>query len=161
MFEYSKNNLKWVVGLLQDLPEGLYDKPSTLLSDASIGQHVRHIAEMYQGLMSGYDSGLVEYDKRKRDRNIETDTAFAEGILNEIINTLDRADKPLQIVYQIEDREIILTSNYDREVMYNLEHAIHHMALIKVAVIEMTDIALPKEFGVAPTTLQYRAQCVQ
>ena len=161
MFEYSKNNLKWVTGLLQDLPEGIYDRPSTLLSGATIGEHVRHIVEMYQVLLNGYESSLVEYDKRKRDRRIETDRAFAETTLNEIISNLNKADKNLLVIYELEDREVKLQSNYHRELMYNMEHSIHHMALIKVAVIEMTDIILPKEFGVAPTTLQYRAQCVQ
>ena len=161
MFEYSKNNLKWVTVLLRDLPDGVYDRPSSLLSGATIGQHVRHIVEMYQGLLMGYDSSLVEYDKRKRDRSIETDRVFAETILIEIINNLNKTDKNLFVIYELEGREVKLQSNYHRELMYNMEHAIHHMALIKVAVIEMTDIILPKEFGVAPTTLQYRAQCVQ
>ena len=116
---------------------------------------------MYQGLISGYDSGIIEYDKRNRDRRIETDRAFAEATLSEIINNLDKADKNLLVIYDLEGREIKLQSNYHRELMYNMEHAIHHMALIKVAVLELTDIILPKEFGVAPTTLQYRAQCVQ
>jgi uncharacterized damage-inducible protein DinB len=161
MFDYSKNNLKWVVALLQELPDGIYDRPSALLSHATIGQHVRHIVEMYQGLLSGYDSGTIEYDKRKRERRIETERAFAEETLNEIIAKIKKADKPLTVVYELDGGEVSLQSNYEREVMYNMEHAIHHMALIKVAVIEMTDITLPKEFGVAPTTLQYRAQCVQ
>jgi hypothetical protein len=161
MLDYSVNNLKWMIGLLEVLPDGVYDRPSTLLSQATIGQHTRHIVEMYQGLMSGYGSGLIEYDKRKRDYRIETDTAFAIDMINEVIPELDKVNKPLQINSEIDEREFILQSNYDRELMYNLEHAVHHMALIKVAIIEMTDITLPKEFGVAPTTLQYRAQCVQ
>lgn len=161
MLDYSKNNLHWIIGLLRSLPEGAYDRPSLLLSQATIGQHTRHILEMYQGLIGGYDSGIVGYDNRKRDQNIETDTAFAEAIIHDIIIDLDKPNKVLQIISEIDGKSINLESNYDRELMYNLEHAIHHMALIKVAVIEMTDIILPKEFGVAPTTLQYRAQCVQ
>jgi len=161
MLDYSKNNLNWLTDLLQDLPEGIYDRPSVYLSQASIGQHLRHIAEMYQGLIRGYDSGIIEYDKRSRDRRIETDRAFAEATLSEIITNLDKADKNLLVIYDLEGREVKLQSNYHRELMYNMEHAIHHMALIKVAVLELTDIILPKEFGVAPTTLQYRAQCVQ
>jgi hypothetical protein len=161
MLDYSKNNLLWLIDLLQDLPEGVYDSPSRFLSQATIGQHLRHIAEMYQSLISGYDSGTIEYDKRNRDHRIETDRAFAESTLTEIINNIDRADKPLTVICELEGREVKLESNYHREILYNMEHAIHHMALIKVAVIEMTDIILPKEFGVAPTTLQYRAQCVQ
>lgn len=161
MFDYSKNNLVWIINMLRSLPAGVYDRPSRLLSGASIGQHARHIIEMYQSLLHGYQDGIVEYDKRKRDKRIEIDPAFAELVINQVMDGLLQANKPLQVVSEIDEREFVLQSNYEREVMYNLEHAIHHMALIKVAVIEMTDIQLPKEFGVAPTTLQYRAQCVQ
>ena len=161
MFDYSKNNLRWITGLLQALPGETYGRPSKLLSEATIGQHVRHIVEMYQGLLSGYESGVIEYDKRKRDSQIETDVVFAESTINDIIATIEKENKLLRVISEIDNSEFILESNYEREVMYNLEHAIHHMALIKIAVIEMTDIILPKEFGVAPTTLQYRAPCVQ
>jgi len=161
MFDYSKNNLNWIIGMLEVLPEGIYDRPSMLLSQATIGQHTRHTLEMYQCLLRGYDAGVVEYDRRDRDRRIETDIAFATRAITEIIEALERENKPLQVHSEIDEREFILQSNYEREIMYNLDHSIHHMALIKVAVIEMTDIVLPKEFGVAPTTLQYRTQCVQ
>jgi len=161
MLEYSKHNLKIIAGLLQVLPEEVYCRPSNLLSQASIGQHVRHIVELYQGLLSGYDKGPVNYDNRKRDRSIETDIALAQKGLTGIIESIDRPNKPLQLIAEIDGRQIILESNYDRELMYNLEHAIHHMALIKVGVIAMTDIVLPVEFGVAPATLQYRAESTQ
>ena len=45
--------------------------------------------------------------------------------------------------------------------MYNLEHAIHHHALIKVGLKIMTKIELPESFGVAPSTIQYRKVCAQ
>jgi hypothetical protein len=45
--------------------------------------------------------------------------------------------------------------------MYNLEHLIHHEALIKVAITSMTEVAIPESFGVAPSTLQYRKECAQ
>lgn len=161
MFNYSKNNLVWLNNMIAQLPDGVFILPVKQLSQATIGQHVRHIVEMYQGLENGYEKGLIEYDKRNRDRRIETDTAFAEKVINEIIAGIDKADKRLQVVYEIDDREIVIESNYQREVMYNMEHAIHHMALIKVALLELTNIILPEQFGVAPTTLQYRAQCAQ
>ena len=161
MLEYSVNNLGWIISAIRSLPDGIYERPSRLLSQATIGQHLRHIIEMYQALMDGYERGTIDYDHRKRDRRIETDIFFAENAIGQIISALPKSDKQLLIISEIEKKEFTLRSNYERELMYNLEHAIHHMALIKVAVLEMTDIQLPAEFGVAPTTLQYRDQCVQ
>ena len=63
--------------------------------------------------------------------------------------------------YELDGTLNQLDSNYYREVMYNLEHAIHHHALIKVAIIHFTDLDLPDSFGVAPSTMEYRKACAQ
>jgi hypothetical protein len=47
------------------------------------------------------------------------------------------------------------------EIAYNLEHTIHHMALIRVGLHELGDITLDDSYGVAPSTLKYRKRCVQ
>jgi hypothetical protein len=52
-------------------------------------------------------------------------------------------------------------TNYFRELLYNLEHSIHHQALIKVAVLKNKNIQLCSEFGVAKSTIEYRTQCAQ
>jgi hypothetical protein len=161
MNSFSENNLRSISALLTVLPDGVYTQPCSQLSGATIGQHVRHTLELYQCLLSGYESGLIAYDKRKRDKTIETELSTSEVVIDSICAELDKPDKVLQVVYEIEGREISLQSNYQRELMYNLEHAIHHMALIKVAVISLTDIVLPIGFGVAPSTITFRAQCVQ
>ena len=44
-----------------------------------------------------------------------------------------------------------------RELHYNVEQCIHHLALIKVALkIIRPDIELSESFGVAPSTIQHR-----
>lgn len=54
-----------------------------------------------------------------------------------------------------------IQSNYYRELLYNLEHCIHHQALIKVAVLQFENVLLNENFGVARSTIEYRKQCVQ
>ena len=56
---------------------------------------------------------------------------------------------------------IAIETNYYREVAYNLEHTIHHMALIRVGITEISNIQLPDDFGVASSTVKYRKQCAQ
>lgn len=54
-----------------------------------------------------------------------------------------------------------IQSNYYRELLYNLEHCVHHQALIKVAVLQFENILIDDNFGVARSTIEYRKQCVQ
>ena len=161
MIETSFDTLEQFKTVLLELPDQCYTKPCDSLSGATIGEHTRHIIELYQCLLSGYDSAEISYDKRKRDRKIEQDILFAIDQLQYIQVSLERSNKPLTVVYELNDKESKLDSNYFREVMYNLEHTIHHLALIKVGVIQFTDLVLPESFGVAPSTMQHRKQCVQ
>ena len=161
MIETSFYTLEQFKTVLLELPNHCYTKPCDSLSGASIGEHTRHIIELYQCLLSGYDSAEVSYDKRQRNKRIEQDVLFAVEQLKNIQKTLERPNKPLVVDYELNGKVSKLNSFYYREVMYNLEHTIHHLALIKVGIIQFTDLKLPDSFGVAPSTLQYRNQCVQ
>lgn len=149
---------------LNQLSNDEYIQPSKILFDASIGQHVRHIIELFLCLEKGYESGVVNYEKRKRDYQIETNKDLAIQLLKDIYHRLERPN--IDLVMEAEDYEdkaevVSIASNYYREIAYNLEHTIHHMALIRVGINEVSSIELPQEFGVAYSTIKYRLQCAQ
>jgi hypothetical protein len=149
---------------LTRLSDAEYMQPCKTLFNASIGQHVRHIIELFQCLESGYETGMVNYENRKRDYLIETNRELAAGLLKDIYSNLEKPNKA--IVLEAEDycdsmEPVTIPSNYYRELAYNLEHTIHHMALIRVGVSEVASIELPEEFGVAYSTMKYRQQCAQ
>jgi uncharacterized damage-inducible protein DinB len=149
---------------LKQLSDSEYKQNSAILFNATIGQHVRHIIELFQCLLNGYETGVVNYEKRKRDYRIETDRILAAALLKEVYDQLDKPNK--DILLEAEDycntTEVIsVPSNYYRELVYNLEHTIHHMALIRVGVNEVSSVRLSDEFGVAYSTVKYRQQCAQ
>jgi hypothetical protein len=149
---------------ISSLNTSLYTQPCLNLSNASIGQHTRHIIEMFQCLLAGYDQGHVNYENRTRDKRIESDPAFACQLLQQIHTDLNKENKPLLLKANFQDDAddaILLDTNFYREVAYNIEHAIHHMALIKVGILEISDLVLPAGFGVAPSTLKYNKACAQ
>ncbi len=149
---------------LDQLERHQYDYPCKNLSGNTIGQHVRHIIEMYQCLESGYFNGEVDYEKRKRDRKIETDKYFASELLQEIHGQLSKENKTLSLLTYYDDMSAKpekISTNYYREIAYNLEHTIHHMALIRVGLRELGDIPVDDSYGVASSTLKYRKQCAQ
>lgn len=149
---------------LNQLTDEEYRHPGKSLFNATIGQHVRHIIELFLCLETGYETGLVNYEKRKRDYRIETDKQLASDLLKDIYHRLDRPDKELLLEagdYTDDIETVIVKTNYYRELVYNLEHTIHHMALIRVGINEVSKIQLPDEFGVAYSTIKYRQQCAQ
>jgi hypothetical protein len=149
---------------LQQLSPEEYTRPCKTLYGNTIGQHVRHIIELFQCLEEGYSNGIVNYENRKRDLLIETDKSIAGKLLTGIYASLNKNNKDLKLeaIYDEHSTEpVIILTNYYREVAYNLEHTIHHMALIRVGVAETSKIKLPDEFGVASSTVKYRKQCAQ
>lgn len=141
-----------------------YRQSSKILFNASIGQHVRHIIELFLCLEKGYETGAVNYEKRNRDYKIETDKDFAIQLLKDISHRLERPN--VDLVMEAEDYEdasgmVTIPSNYYREIAYNLEHTIHHMAMIRVGISEVSSIVLPEEFGVAYSTIKFRQQCAR
>lgn len=142
-----------------------YSSPNKLMDNATIGQHVRHIIELFQEMRKGYRSGEINYENRQRNFLIETDILFAVHQMKEIAESLETKDKCLQLVcgYDTDDAQnvINLATTYLREVIYNIEHTIHHMALIRIAFKTAFDIELEASFGVAPSTIKYRKACAQ
>ena len=89
MTQYCKQNLFELKELLQNLSEEQYSRPSDMLSGASIGQHFRHILEFYYCLIEALDTGMVNYDNRKRNKQIETNPSAAKTAIDNIISVLD------------------------------------------------------------------------
>ena len=89
---------------------------------------------------------------------------MAAALLKDIYTHIEKPNK--EIILEAEDycesvETVSIPSNYYREIAYNLEHTIHHMALIRVGINEVSCLLLPDEFGVAYSTIKYRQQCVQ
>ena len=156
-----QNTLNELSDLLSQLSTEDYIAPCFGLSNATIGEHTRHIIEMFQCVENQYENGVINYDDRKRDYQIQTDTIFAKETINVILNQLDKPNKNLQLQQIVDGEALLIDTNYNRELLYNLEHCIHHQALIKVAVLQNETIVIDENFGVARSTIEYRKQCAQ
>lgn len=154
--------LNQLSGLLDRLDSTEFTRPSELLSGSNIGEHVRHILEFFSCLESGCVDGIVNYDKRDHDCVISRDkdmaaalvarmTVFVSGLSGDKELTLQVGYDASSDVYQR------VNTNIFRELVYNIEHAVHHMAIIKIAVREIAPhVALAKDFGVAASTVRYK-----
>ena len=161
LIQSVKNNLSENIDLLRQLTNEEFTQQNPELSNATIGEHMRHIIELFGCLLENYDYGLINYDGRKRDLLLQTDKNEAIAIIEKYLLEIDKPNKPLSLTHNCFSSIELLQTNYFRELLYNLEHSIHHQALIKVALHSLPHIKIPSTFGVAPSTLEYRKQCAQ
>lgn len=120
------HSLNELIDILYQLSDEEFSAKCPALSETTIGEHTRHIIEMFQCLATFYESGVLNYDLRKRNNLIQTNTEYAIQCLEEIKNTLERPSKEIELHQIIEGEEISIPSNYYRELLYNLEHCTHH-----------------------------------
>jgi hypothetical protein len=141
-----------------------YSACSALLLGASIGQHVRHVLEFYLCLKEGYVQNVVNYDLRKRDYTIEQSRTVAIACIEALTLWIDSAkDAAIRLeggYGEGSQHTFSIPSNVDRELVYNIEHAIHHMAIIKIAGTSLYQYTFPTNFGVADSTINHQAQHV-
>lgn len=137
--------------------------PLDLLGGNTIGKHYRHIIEFYQCLIKNVE--VVNYDKRLRNTDIENSPVIANAIIEEILKHLKAENiSDRQLCYcadfsETGNEEISVNTSFGRELAYNIEHAVHHMAILQMVVKHyFKEIELEEGFGVAASTLRYQQQ---
>lgn len=167
LIQENINQLKHLKRLIIELSKNNYSSSFKVLSGSTIGQHSRHIIEFYSCLKESTKHGVVCYDQRKRNRLIEENAGYAAEQLDEIMAFIEKvkADQPISLLVNYtedETKETKVKSTLYRELAYVLDHCIHHMAMIKTAIIsEELSVELSPNFGVAPSTVRYLTKCAQ
>lgn len=160
------NDLRHYLSVIEPV---IYQAPMDLLSGSSIGQHTRHIIEFYNCLIEQYtaaDPLVINYSSRRRDYLIETAPDHALQNVNAICDMLNDLDTNKNCMLDCTEHgqdNLLVPTTIARELIYNIEHTIHHLAIVKIALKAMApSIILPEHFGVAPSTMHYRqASCAQ
>jgi hypothetical protein len=140
-----------------------YSERLAVFNGSSIGGHARHIIEFYDCLLGSLETGIVNYDARQRDMQIEQNRDYAISIIKKIIykcqinNNLDK-----NIALEAKFGEHIIrniATSFQREEVYLIEHSIHHFALIRIGIqTNFSKITIEKDFGVAFSTLDFRKE---
>lgn len=148
--------------LVHQIDECDYVKSSEALSKSTIGQHLRHTLEFFICFQNGYDAGVVNYDKRAHDKLIESDKFIALGAIQKISDFVsglsENKNLKLEVGYDLAKEEFVtVETNSMRELVYNIEHAVHHMAIMKIGIREVAPyVTLPVDFGVAASTIRHK-----
>lgn len=155
------NILNQLTDIVNQLDASDFIKPSESLSNSTIGQHLRHTLEFFICFQQGYENGLINYDKRAHDKLIETDKYIALSAINRItdfVNQLQEKALRLEVGYDLHKEDFVtVETNATRELVYNMEHAVHHMAIMKIGIREVAPyLKLPQNFGIAASTVRYQ-----
>lgn len=133
-----------------------------LADDTPLGPHLRHVIEHYEALLTGLDDGLVDYDARPRDRRVERDPALARSRCEQLADSYAaRLSRPWPDTLVVAcdagvdgaDRHLA-GSTPARELLFVASHAVHHYALLRLALAPL-GLHLPDGVGKAPSTLRH------
>lgn len=151
------NQLNDIMVELEQMPRQLADN---VYCEASIGQHMRHVFDHVLAIKLAMEEGLVDYDRRDRGNEVETDRLMASqqlSLLNLWIQTEDFDNRKVVVTSEIDcetTRAMRFDSNLNREILYVINHSIHHAAHIKLALAQF-GIKLPTHIGIAPGTASF------
>lgn len=139
-----------------------YTRSLDLLSANSVGRHLRHILEFYDLAIRAGITGRINYDERERNLELENDPSQAISKMKELIVHMrmmkDDMVLKLEASYSSDaSKDIRITTTFYRELLYNVEHAVHHMAIMAIAVkIDFRHVSLPGNFGIAYSTVKHK-----
>ena len=152
--------LEQAIELLGRLPEAAFARTEARHAK-TVGPHLRHVLDHYSAFLAGLPGFRVDYDAREREPRLESDLQFATARVRELLGELvlvegDLLELPMQIRLESGGPEADQWSHstVGRELQFLLSHTVHHFALIAV-LLERFDIAVPEDFGIAPSTLKY------
>ena len=133
-------------------------RPLEVFSGSSIGQHTRHILEFYICLLQQMKDENICYDKRNRDTKLETEKKYIIEKIDETVSHINhlKDDLPLTLSTELSGCIHLTPSSISRELLYLIEHAVHHMAMIKIGIVlNFPSMELGDDFGVAASTRRY------
>lgn len=131
-----------------------------------VGAHLRHVIEHFEALLFPAVPGVVDYDARARDSEMERSLVVAQQRLHVLRETLSQGGAAaLTTAVQVHGQaglggefRFTVPSTIGRELVFAASHAIHHFALLQ-AHCKQHGVPTDKTFGKAPGTVAHeRAQ---
>lgn len=127
------------------------------------GPHMRHVLEHYEEFLGGLEARVLDYDRRVRDRSVETSAGTARSRFTAVVQRLEAlcndAAWPEQVAVMLcggleGDERFMAMSTPARELLFLASHAIHHYALLKPMLNE-AGCPVGADFGKAPGTIHH------
>ena len=161
LIDSNISTLNAAADLLENLPAEHYAHVQQPYFESSLGKHLRHILDHYLCFRRDYSSGLIDYDQRQRDCQIEADRDCALSTIRQLrlflmgLKNNARVDQPLKVLMCNDvaaPNGEITESSLGRELQFLQGHSVHHYALM-AAMMRFSGQVVKDSFGVAPSTI--------
>lgn len=131
-----------------------------LYAATGIGPHVRHVLDHFRAFQAGIKSGTVNYNKRRRECALERRSDLALLEIESLVTWL-QAVTATAIAVTVESEISCLQtenarfqSNTNRELLYLINHTIHHAAYAAL-LVRQHGVIPDAGVGYAPATASY------
>lgn len=159
IIDQNKNLLTEIQSLLKNLDLSTFLKKRSFIHNSTLGQHCRHIIEFYLCILQQYSTGSISYDSRKRDKRLENSIDFTLETVTSIKAALSllTGDENIKVIASYGELDIeqeLFQSSLKRELAYAMDHAIHHLAIVKI-MLSLDGLKVPDHLGVAPSSMRF------
>ena len=150
-------NLKRAETLIPMLDAESYSNSNIGPYYSSIGEHLRHVLDIFKCLIDGLDSKVVDLSDRVRGTEAETISEQGLKYVNAVVNDLARLRDidqaaPITVIDDLGLGTVDVPSTLGAVLSQAHGHAIHHFASIGY-LLHLQGIPLPdRRFGYNPTT---------
>ncbi|MRI31949.1 DinB family protein [Endozoicomonas sp. OPT23] len=148
-----------LIEFVESLSEEDYRFNDSELFMSSIGQHLRHILDLYQVMIEPQQEDLVDYDVRRRGLALESEKEAGLVELRDLRSWLEAL--PVESLKQgvLVKTEVLLSetcsvqlpSTFARELVFTASHLTHHLALM-VTIAKVIGHKVDDAVGLAPAT---------
>lgn len=150
-------NLKKGESLLNRISTSIYTNKNVGPYYSSIGEHLRHILDVFDCIFDGLSSGKVDLTARKRNGQVETEIkAGLEYLESTIIQLQDMAALAPDLMVEVSDDlglgMVVTPYTLAGAMCQAHSHAIHHFACIGYVLESLGESTIEERFGYNPTT---------
>ena len=164
LFMLNISLLKQGIDILNEITDEQYVNKNKKYYKAGVGKHIRHVLDHYNSLLEGWND-KIDYDSRERNTAVETDRHEAIRKIEILIDRFNQFKKekiPINTEVLVKSNAVNeesespwSSSTVKRELQFLVSHTVHHYALVAF-ILRSQKVDVPKEFGIAPSTLKYR-----
>lgn len=151
-----------IVAIIHVIPQDQFARPMEIFNGSTLGKHFRHIHDFFACLIEQCHLATLDYALRKRDSLIETDKKEAIAgfiyIQKHLPDLQEDHKKKVLADFELKDgiRPKVITT-VGRELMYGYDHAVHHLAIIKIGLKAINpNLPINDEVGVAASTIKHQ-----